>query len=258
MNIRERSDILEIFDDLADLRFVVSHLNNRLRRSEECLNGTYAELALALGSVSTAVTAVETIIERLADGAGRAGERSEFSDDEAKRLQHLNKIMNVIGGFILQSSEVIGSSMEAKLADDSDPLCDFEIEAKIDYRLREDDPDYDKNGDNYLSSRYEPLKRDGGSPKILGDWRYGQTPEPFRSEPLSWLLHSLIEHNGGPNAPRISPRDCLRIGTVFLDIQVWWQYAFDVDSGKWLKQSRQPGGMSEFAKTPCKIHDSDR
>lgn len=250
MNIRERGDILEILAEISDLRLVMSHLNSRLSHCAENLIGTYAELGTALCSVTTAVSKVETLIKRLVDEADRACERPQFSEDETKRLQHLNQVMNVISRFIHQRSEAISPGMEAKLADDSDPLCDFEIEAKIDYQLRDDDPDFDENGDNYLSSRCESLRRDSGSPKILEDCRYGLTPEPFRSEPLSWLLHSLTEYNDGVNAPRISPQDCLRIGTVFLDIQVWWQYAFDVDSGNWLKRWRRPGGMPEYAKAP--------
>lgn len=75
-------------------------------------------------------------------------------------------------------------------------------------------------------------------------------PEPFMAEPLSWLMHDLTEYGYDLESPRISPRDCLRIGTVFLDIQVWWQYAFDMDSGKWIKRYRTPDYVPEFVKTP--------
>jgi hypothetical protein len=144
-------------------------------------------------------------------------------------------------------ADAIRPNMQVKVADDTDPLFDFEIEAKIDYQLRDSDPEYDEDSDNYMSRRSESLGNVCLKDPLTEDWRYNLTPEPFMAEPLSWLLHDLTEHGYGPCAPRISPRDCLRIGTVSLDIQVWWQYVFDLDSGQWIKRWRQPDCVPEFA-----------
>lgn len=240
MDIRRRSALLEIKTLLDDIQVRMTRLSSRLKRNPEDLTGTFVELGPALDRVTAAVGGVENLIERLADEADRGRESGNFSVRETRRLEHLNRVMNKVSQFMHQTADVIRPGMDAKVEDDFDPMFDFEIEAKIDYQLREDDSEWDEDSDNYISSRSEMLSRDKKERELKEDWRYGLTPEPFKNEPLSWLLHSLTEHSFGENAPRVRPRDCLRIGTVFMDIQVWWQYAFDVDSGKWIKRWKEP------------------
>ncbi len=154
--------------------------------------------------------------------------------------------MNDISEFMHQTADAIRPVMQAKTADNLDPIYDYEIEAKLDFALRDDDPEYDEDSENYLSSRSETLRFDRNEDYLNDDWRGSLTPEAFLSEPLSWLLHSLTEQSYGPKGPRVQLKNCLRIGKVFLDVQVWYQYVFDLDEGKWIKRWRQPEGLPEY------------
>jgi len=102
-------------------------------------------------------------------------------------------------------------------------------EARIAYVLREDDPDFDEDEDNYLTERTELLKYryDYGE---RADRLSGEIAEPgsLWSEPHCWLFHNLYDRGYGIESQRLSFRDCLRIGRIFIDVQVWQQYDFDI------------------------------
>jgi hypothetical protein len=246
MNIEDRWNIIDVVDQVLISKRVLTRLDRKLKRGRNEMAEAYPELLAALDRYVAAADEVEQLVDKLLDEDSFVTEPKEFTDDESQRLRNLNHAISTISDFMHGTADPIRSAMQAKVDNGRDPMWDFEIEAKIDYQLREDDPEYDENMDNYLSSRSEHLARKCDGETISKDWRGSLTPEPFRHEPLSWLLHSLTEHKNGPEGPRVDARNCLRIGTVFLDIQVWWQYAFDVAEGKWVKRWRQPEGIPEY------------
>jgi len=250
MDIRDRECVMETLDELRLFRLFATRLRKTLKRNGDRISGSLSELAGAMDRVADAVDDFEILVDGvIAETKTKKREPSDYTPDETQRLQQLNHSMNTFSRLMNETAGLIRPAMQAKLDDDTDPLWDFEIEAKIDYQLRDDDPEYDENSDNYISRRSESLAIAHENDKITQDWRCGLTPEPFKAEPLSWLLHDLTEHGFGLESPAVRPRECLRIGTVFLDIQVWWQYAFDMDSGKWIKRYRKPDYELEFVKT---------
>lgn len=246
MDIRERERIFEVFEDMVSTRKQISRLSRTLKRKTSNLSGTFAELDSALDHVITSTNKVEAIIDRLLDDENWKAEPTSFTADETKRLQNLNHIMNNINEFMHRTTDAIRPVMQAKTADNRDPMYDYEIEVELDYALCNDDPEYDEDSDNYLSSRSESLRFERNKDELNDDWRGSLTPEVFLSEPLSWLLHSLTEHSYGPEGPRIRLKNCLRIGRIFIDIQVWHQYVFDINEGKWIKRWQGPEGIPEY------------
>lgn len=51
------------------------------------------------------------------------------------------------------------------------------------------------------------------------------------AEPHCWLFHDLNDHAYGPASPMLSLEDCLRIGRIHVDVQIWQQYVFDAQGG---------------------------
>ncbi len=118
--------------------------------------------------------------------------------------------------------------LDLKLADPADPMFDYEVEAVIDYQLREDDPDFTLDDDNYLCRRTVSLK--------LSHWEredcaYGPLPAGLLAEPHCALFTDLYGRGYAIESPRLSFHDCLRIGQIFVDVQVWYQYELDLQDG---------------------------
>lgn len=236
MNFQQGREIFEIYDLARRTSRALRCFCDRWNITLENSSDTLSEEESALTRAMSAAGEIELLIGRLLDNADDQQARDDFPDDEIKRLQQLNRAMNTFTRFMHQTADSIRPAMKERSSDTEDPMYDFEIEAKIDYVLRDDDSEWSDDNDSYLSSRWVRLTDDRDADELSEDLRYSLTPKAFQSEPLSRLLYELTEYSYGPEAPKVSLRNCLRIGHVFLDIQVWWQYALDIDSGKWIKQ----------------------
>lgn len=235
MEIEDRWKLYELYENVCSTKSALMRLDRYLGQGRHGLGDTFPELLDSMGRLSVTTEEIELLLSKALNEEFVAAESGELNEDALMRLRNLNRAMNTISGFMHDTAEMIRPEMQAKVADNTDPMFDYEILANIDYELREDDPEYNENTDNYLSTRRETLTHRSESKKNIGDWRGPFTPEPLQDDHLSWLLHSLTEHNSGPEGPMVDLRDCLRIGKVFLDIQVWRQYVFDVVEGKWMK-----------------------
>lgn len=248
MTIRTRSELMEIHAIVSTALLMQNRLRSFKSRADK-FPASLAELLPALDRLCAVVSEIERIIEHYAEllheESWGGWTKSRFTAEESLALQELSRSMNEISRFMHETGDAIEPVMKAKVDDTADPMVDYEIDAKIDYVLRESDPEFDDDHDNILSSRVDHLFGKSGLSRTEDDWRSTVTPVPFRKEPLSWLLHDLIEHDYGLDSPRLSARDCLRIGSIFLDIQVWWQFHYDVDSGKWVKTWRTAPGPGE-------------
>lgn len=116
---------------------------------------------------------------------------------------------------------------------------DYEVEALIDYELREDDPEYDDTDDNPLASREENFN----CTVIFDPDQYwcellpGQESAVY-GEPHCRLFYDLYHNHYGGKRRSLSFQDCLRIGKIFIDVQVQQQYCFDLEKGEWIKSWR--------------------
>ena len=244
MNVQQGCEILEILSEARSISRSMRKFCERWNIKLEDSSDPRSEDETALNRAMSAISEIEMLLGRLCDDADTPQAGDDLSADETKRLQQLNRAMNTFSQFMHQTADSIRPAMKEKLSNAADPMVDFEIEARIDYVLRNDDSEWKDDNDNYLSSRQQCLTDDREDGKLSEDLRYPSTPEAFQSEPLSRLLYDLTNYSFGPESPKLSLRDCLQIGQVFMDIQVWWQYAFDVDSGKWIKL-RSPLEFSE-------------
>ncbi|MDP1635258.1 MAG: hypothetical protein Q8L69_11335, partial [Gallionellaceae bacterium] len=59
--------------------------------------------------------------------------------------------------------------------------------------------------------------------------------EQLAAEPHCHLFHDLYDHSYGVEQPSVPLRDCLRIGTVWIDVVIRQQYCLDLETGKWDK-----------------------
>lgn len=172
---------------------------------------------------------IDNLCAELVDKNEKSTEKPDNYNND--HLKQLNRSCTEIENLIEKEVDHITSYMHNKMNEYSDPMIDFDIEASVAFVLREDDPEYLKSSDNYLSSRHidiSMLKHDD-----LRDWRTTFTPEALSTEPLSKLLYDLTNYNLGPHARKISYADCKRIGSIQVSITVQQQYNFDVTTCDW-------------------------
>lgn len=122
------------------------------------------------------------------------------------------------------------AQIEAKVQDPSDWIGDYEIELKVECWLREDDPAYREDDDNILATLKEDLKPlqdpdddfglDDGINHSIAQFIDGH---PMQGEFHCWLYHRLYDHTD------LEWEDLLRIGHIWVEIEVWYQHCCAVD-----------------------------
>lgn len=200
-----------------------------LRSASRSLPADFAEIHSAIACCQASIQDLSAKLE----AAYEANEKlcdywwnESLTEADIQQLLVLNRQLRDVGPFLMSVADDIRPRLESKLADPSDPMYDYEIEARIDFILREDDPEYDEADDNILTTRQETLK----DPRwhLCNDCSEPIGPEGLRAEPHCWQFHDLYDHDHGEESPRLSFRDCLRIGKILIDVQVWQQYCVDV------------------------------
>lgn len=150
-----------------------------------------------------------------------------FRDDrpltpgEVFRLSLFNQRMYGLQKEITQEGQRQVKVLAARVADPLDPLDDFEIEAKIFFSLRCDDPDYREDDDNFLTGRRYRIRKDPDEATLFDlsdDWGVGESH--FGVENHSYIFHDLYDHGYGPGQQELSPRDILRIGDAWVEIEI--------------------------------------
>jgi hypothetical protein len=231
MKPKNRTALIQTEDWLED-----SHLS--LRRMERRLESRAGELPPEFAKMHTALAACQQAMGQLQSAAEAEFEADDIlnrrqpepplTDGECRQLLALNRQLKVVTRHLRAVAEDVTPRLEAKLADPDDPMVDYEIEARIDYVLREDDPDYDQDDDNLLTSRDESLMLQRLALIESDDFAEPQLPAGLAAEPHCWLFHDLYDHDYGRQSPRLSFRNCLRIGRIHVDVQMWQQYDFNV------------------------------
>lgn len=226
----------------------------RLRRAALHLQDAVDELPAELGELHAAVSECLQSSKRLQ----QAVENTLISDElekiaippieltkvEESQLRVLNRHLRGVARHLRTVVDDVKPRLEAKLADPDDPMFDYEIEARIDYQLREDDPDFAEDDDNYLSTTTESLK------SSLYGWErekyaYSYLPAGLLVEPHCSLFHDLHSNHHGVESNSLSFKDCLRIGRIFVDVQIWQQYEFNAQDGALTKTSSPTSPWSE-------------
>ena len=145
-------------------------------------------------------------------------------------LQKLNHKLKSLEKKLLKEAITLDEVLLKRVEDKEDLLHDYEINLIISFYLKEDDVHYDENEDNILVTLREYLKNISIDEK-KNPWRWsanhnefrGQTDHLMKGENHCWLYHSLYDHT------HLSFEDLLRIGTIWSDIEVCYQYVDTVD-----------------------------
>ena len=226
----------------------------RLRRAALHLQDAANELPAELGELHVAVAEclqssnrLQQAVEDTLDSdelAKFAIPHVELTEAEESQLLALNRHLRGVTRHLRTVVDDVKPRLEAKLADPCDPMYDYEIEARIDYQLREDDPEFAEDDDNYLSTRIEPLKS-----SLYGwereDCAHLYLPAGLLAEPHCSLFKDLYSINYGAESPRLSFKDCLRIGRIFVDVQIRQQYEFNAHDGAFTKTSNPTSSWSK-------------
>ncbi len=216
-------------DNILRMRLAARHLQDAGGELPAELGELCDAVAQCLQSSKRLQQAVEDTFDSVELGKF-ATPRVELTKAEEAQLLVLNRHLLDVTRRLRTVVDDVKPRLEAKLADPDDPMNDYEIEARIDYQLREDDPDFVKHDDNYLSTRTQSLKS-GMSGWESQDGADSQLPAGLQTEPHCSLLHDLYSNTYGAEEPRLSFKDCLRIGLIFVDVQIWQQYEFNTQDG---------------------------
>lgn len=164
-------------------------------------------------------------LTKLFDEEADAG-AEDFTPAEVDDLIRLNQRLSELEHYLRAFGDQESAKLEARIADPNDPLQDYEIEAEIAYVLREDDPAFDEDDENYLTTRkYISLKRSDRKQERLADGQNHREirasfPERINALSQCWLFHDLYDHGYGLESPELSLWDCLRVGSLWVDISV--------------------------------------
>jgi len=128
-----------------------------------------------------------------------------------------------MGQHYYEESIRICAELDQRVNNPQDWLQDYEIELKISFYIRDDDPEFDEDVDNILWVLEEPLSH----PDPLSDWGIGaihvnhacdrELYGSYKGQFHCYLYHSLYSCLG------LAWRDMLRIGRIWTDMVVTHQ-----------------------------------
>lgn len=160
-------------------------------------------------------------------------DKSKLTEEEKKKLIELNNTLSDLEKRINREAERIAVECDKRIGSPEEEfLKDYEIEFEVMYFLREDDPAYNEESDNTLAKfSHNWIKEE----KIVLETGYnwnemahmGQE-EQADHDYHCWLFHELYDHS----RPRLTKKDLLRIGSVWVDISLIYQHCFDLKDGK--------------------------
>ena len=169
----------------------------------------------------------------LVEEIGRDLQRDSDPNDaiDSEEIARLNHNLERLESFLSDLTIKIEPELLKKVANPDDPMGDYEIKANLQYTLREDDNDWCADSDNFLVCRSEMLGKRKRTPfckALKGDPGSGH-------EQHCWLFRDLYDHHYDLARHRITLKDCLRLGEVWVDVIIRQQYWFNLDSGQWNK-----------------------
>lgn len=166
--------------------------------------------------------------DKVSFGPQKSTAITDLSADESSRLHSLNSRLDEVGRHIEAVFANIGEQLDQPLADPANRMTDYEVEAEVRFHLRDGDPGSQDHSDNQVAQ----------VEISHGEHATEQWPDGYDSRcpvPHGGLFHELRLY-GGYRMSRIDYRDMLRIGSVWLDVNVTHQFQFDIDAGRWIKR----------------------
>jgi hypothetical protein len=142
-----------------------------------------------------------------------------FNADEKAWLCSLNEQLRQLEDKFSSIMDIKLQELQARVADPSDWMMDFNLDFVITYYLREDDPEYEEDDDNILMEFDElfSIRKN----RLDLDWGFGATNvnhavpgRYFTGEQHCYLYHQLYDHC------YLDWRDLFRVGGLYVDIKI--------------------------------------
>ena len=168
------------------------------------------------------------------------GKEDNFQDtpENIAELEKLNVHLRVIENEANVEVQKIKQALQARLREQEDFLTDYEIEIEVTFDLRKDDPEYSEDEDNILVTLY--CSDYIGFDDVDENYDYNDVVRflPFRH---CALFHALYDHI----TPRLHRSNLLRIGTIWVEIEVKYQKKYGLESGE-LRRDNGIGSDESF------------
>lgn len=230
----ERSDLVDLEKWATISRTTLDRIARKFASSSGELE-VFSAAQLVIADCLKGIEHLSAEIEAAAELSVEDLDSRPLTESDCARLLSLNRYLSEITATLRQTSVNVRKQMAAKVASPEDPMCDYELCVRIYYQLREDDPEYREDDDNFLTERSFSIKNPEEN-LDFEEWNCRPLPTDLRNEPHCWLFYDLYDHEHGLEKPALSFHDCLRIGIIWVDMDISQQYMFelgkDIYSGK--------------------------
>ena len=168
-------------------------------------------------------TPIDLCLEKL-----ECSEREEYISDASKdqweQIEKINKALASYQDILIRDAKMLENRLKARF--ESGFIEDYAMEFRLVFRLREDDPDYDENDDNFLAIINEPIVP-GEMSKKKSRWmqncnEYFGSSVYFDKKAYFCYLFAAFENNTHIN----KIKDILRIGSV--DMALCWDEYYEI------------------------------
>ena len=168
-------------------------------------------------------TPIDLCLEKL-----ECSEREEYISDASKdqweQIEKINKALASYQDILIRDARMLENRLKARI--EGGLIEDYAMEFRLVFRLREDDPDYDENDDNFLAIINEPIVP-GEMSKKKSRWtqncnEYFGSSVYFDKKAYFCYLFAAFENNTHIN----KIKDILRIGSV--DMALCWDEYYEI------------------------------
>ena len=168
-------------------------------------------------------TPIDLCLEKL-----ECSEREEYISDASKdqweQIEKINKALASYQDILIRDAKMLENRLKARV--EGGLIEDYAMEFRLVFRLREDDPDYDENDDNFLAIINEPIVP-GKMSKKKSRWTqncneyFGRSVYFDKKAYFCYLFAAFINNT---HIQRI--KDILRIGSV--DMALCWDEYYEI------------------------------
>ena len=168
-------------------------------------------------------TPIDLCLEKL-----ECSEREEYISDANKgqweQIEKINKALASYQDILIRDAKMLENRLKARF--EGGFIEDYAMEFRLVFRLREDDPDYDENDDNFLAIINEPIIP-GEMSKQKSRWTQNCN-EYFGSsvyfDNKAYFCYLFAAFNNNTHINKI--KDILRIGSV--DMTLCWDEYYEI------------------------------
>ena len=168
-------------------------------------------------------TPIDLCLEKL-----ECSEREEYISDASKdqweQIEKINKALASYQDILIRDAKMLENRLKARV--EGGLIEDYAMEFRLVFRLREDDPDYDENDDNFLAIINEPIVP-GEMSKKKSRWTqncneyFGSSVYFDKKAYFCYLFAAFIN-----NTHICKIKDILRIGSI--DMALCWDEYYEI------------------------------